>query len=124
MNLINEYNIKNFKGVFMRDNLPKTLNSAECAIVNLDSIKNEGTHWVCYWIDQDNKYYFDSFGLYPPDEIKSYLGKNILTSTYQVQEFSTNYCGYLCLHVLSCLSNNLKFENIILNLFKNFNTIK
>lgn len=104
----------------MRDNLPTKINKNESGIVNLDSISNSGTHWVCYFYNNNQSVYFDSFGLYPPDEIQSYLGKNILLSTFQVQEFNTNYCGYLCLYVLSCLSKGHKYEDIILNVFKDF----
>lgn len=124
LKLIPKYKITNFKGVFMRDNLPcnviNVISKTECGIVNLDSINNSGTHWVCYYHDNSNSIYFDSFGLFPPDEIKSYLHKNIISSTFQVQEFNTNYCGYLCLFVLSCLSKGYKYEDIILNLVKEF----
>ena len=32
----------------MRDLLPKNVDKFECGIVNLDSYKGSGTHWVCY----------------------------------------------------------------------------
>ena len=53
----------------MRDSLPEKIKQKECGIVNLDSIKNEGTHWVCYYKNKNKKYYFDSFELDPPYEI-------------------------------------------------------
>lgn len=120
LNLASE--IKNFRGVFMRDTLPKKTNKSECSIVNLDSNENPGTHWVCYFKNKNEKYYFDSFGLYPPIELQKYLGKNIIRSSFQVQEFNTNYCGYLCLHVLSCLSKGFNYESVIFNLFNTFSS--
>ena len=102
----------------MRDSLPEKIKQIECGIVNLDSIKNEGTHWVCYYKNKNKKYYFDSFGLDPPYEIQKYLGDNILISTFQIQETGTNYCGHLCLKVLYELNKGESFENIILELIE------
>jgi hypothetical protein len=41
--------------------------------LNLDSSNGQGTHWVCWYRDGDNKYYFDSYGLDPPIELVKYL---------------------------------------------------
>jgi hypothetical protein len=110
--------IKNFRGVFMRDTLHDRVNEKECGIVNLDSILNEGTHWVCYYKDRNKKYYFDSFGLSPPLELKKYLGKDIIMSTFQIQKLGTNYCGHLCLYILYELNQNKSFESVVLELLK------
>jgi len=117
--MVKQLKIKNFKGVFMIDTLPDKSSEKECGIVNLDSIANEGTHWVCYYKDKNKKYYFDSFGLSPPLKIKKYLGKNILTSTFQIQKLGTNYCGHLCLYILYELNQNKSFECAVLKLFIN-----
>jgi hypothetical protein len=100
----------------MRDTLPNKIKAKECGIVNLDSIKNEGTHWVRYYKDKNKKYYFDSFGLDPPNEIQDYLGEDILIllSTFQIQELG--YCGHLRLYVLYKLNKGETFLDIILNL--------
>lgn len=130
--LNNKKGIKHFRGVFMRDNLPSKPRINECGIINLDSVQNSGTHWVCYFIGKQC-YYFDSFGLFPPDEVKKYLlssaqlltSKNyILSSTFVLQEFNTSYCGYICLYVLQNLSKGFKYEDIIFNLVENFNLVK
>lgn len=99
--------IPHFRGVFMRDNLPTTINSMETGIINLDSKHNLGTHWTCY-IKQNHKViYFDSFGnLKPPIEVVNYfqsLDKNITIFYHrqQVQTFNTSECGQLCLKFLS-----------------------
>ena len=99
----------------MRDTLPDKIKNKECGIVNLDSIKNKGTHWVCYYKNHDEKYYFDSYGLDPPNEIQKYLGKNILLNTFQIQKFGTTNCGQLCLKILFMLSNNIDYKTAIIN---------
>ena len=113
--------IKNFRGIFLRDNLPKKeyLSRKECGILNLDSSfsgKN-GTHWVSWHKNNDKKYYFDSFGVRPPKELKQYLGDPIYYNTEQIQKNGYVICGHLCLYVLKKLSDGFDFQEIINNLF-------
>jgi hypothetical protein len=96
----------------MRDSLPNKINKIEVGIVNLDSKNNKGTHWVAYYKKNEKCYYFDSFGLDPPIEIKNYLEHDIITSTFQIQDLNTNYCGHLCLFFLKLLEKH-KFEDVI-----------
>lgn len=97
-------NVPNFKGVFMRDTLPKTppkLN--ESAILNLDVESNEGTHWVAYKKRGRNVHYFDSFGsLKPPKELIKYLGGKcrIIYNNNAYQTYEETNCGHLCLKFL------------------------
>ena len=43
-----EFQIKNFKGVFMRDELQNRIAAPnECMIINTDHSSNEGMHWTC-----------------------------------------------------------------------------
>ena len=69
--------IKNFRGVFMKDQLPKQPKRVETGIINLDNSSGEGTHWVAYAIDPRGIVYFDSYGLAPPKEFMRYI-KTIL----------------------------------------------
>ena len=76
--LVKELNIQHFRGVFMRDNIPKKILSNEVGIVNLDSSNNSGIHWVCYKKIKYKLYFFDSFGLDPLNEIINYLKGKIM----------------------------------------------
>lgn len=98
-----------------RDNLPNKTNDKECGIVNLDSSKNHVTHWGSYYKDNEKSYYFNPFGLDPPIEIRNYLKSNIELSTFQIQTFKSNDCGYYCLLVLKRMEKH-QFKDIILNL--------
>lgn len=97
----------------MRDNLPKRPKSIECSVINLDSIKNEGTHWVAYIKIKNKCWYFDSFGdLKPPLELVSYLGKTEIFYNYEnYQNFNSVNCGHLCLKFLTnfwnCINSNV-----------------
>ena len=56
--------LKNFK-YFMSDELVgKTPDIKECGIVNVDDSTGEGTHQICYWLNNRIKYCFDSFGYF------------------------------------------------------------
>lgn len=88
----------------MRDALPKRPRKYESAIVNLDSIKGSGTHWVCYMKRGDKVFYFDSFGnLRPPIEMYKYFGPSagILYNYDRRQRFNSVICGHLCLEFLT-----------------------
>lgn len=91
-----------FRGVFMRDSLPKSPKKVECGIVNLDSSKNNGTHWVAYVKNNSYCEYFNSYGdLSPPLELKKYFKKYDIYYNYDTyQKFNTVNCGHLCLKYL------------------------
>lgn len=70
----------------MRDTLPSKPNRKECAIINLDSVNGNGTHWVAFFKIIDKEYYFDSFGdLPPPTELIDYFG-NASKKFYNVHQ--------------------------------------
>src|SRR6266853_3398240 len=84
-----ELGLKNFKGVFIKDELNKRIGKNECGIVNLQNSNQDGSHWTCYYKNKTEKYYFDSYGLDPPNQLLEYLKptKNstpLIISTYQI----------------------------------------
>lgn len=94
----------------MRDRLPGKPWVDECGVVNLDSIRGPGTHWVAYCKKQYDVYYYDSFGnLPPPRELCKYFGSetNIYYNYMKYQDFNTFICGQLCLTFL----NNINKEH-------------
>ena len=123
INYARELKIPNFRGVFMRDTLPRTgpLNT-ECGIVNLNTSEQPGSHWVCYYKDPHRRIYFDSFGQITPMEIQKYLktkrefevGKGaIQRNTDIVQRINTHVCGHFCLFVLKSLSDKHDFQGVL-----------
>lgn len=103
LNYIKQLQIPHFRGVFMRDKLPKTIKYKECGIVNLDSSAHKGTHWVAYKKHGNTVNYFDSFGqLKPSQELVRYFGSNvkILYNKDRYQKFNTYNCGHLCIEFL------------------------
>ena len=115
-----------FKGVFTRDQLPEKLENKESGIVNFNTSKEPGSHWVAYFRDGNQKIYFDSFEQVIPTEIQKYRKTKeeyqnnlpvIQRNTDIVQEPNTVICGHLCLYVLDNLSKGLNFQEIINSLW-------
>ena len=112
-----------FRGVFMRDELPKVDRQIECAIVNLNRSDEMGSHWVCYVRNQNDRIYFDSFGQITPLELQEYLKtpKEFKTNKAVIQRNSdvvqrpnSHVCGHLCLVVLtSLMREHLSYPNIL-----------
>lgn len=101
-----------FRGVFMRDELPKTPLENECGIINLDISKNPGTHWVAYAKFKNYVEYFDSYGdLKPPKEFVKYVGSNISYNYCNFQKKNTFNCGHLCIHFLNKFWRDFKNIN-------------
>ena len=112
--------IPNFRGVFMRDTLPTTPWENESGIVNLNTSKQPGSHWVCYYKQGNERIYFDSFGQISLYELQNYLKKPsekgqqvIQRNTDIVQNPGTRICGHLCLFVLKSLNNGMTFRDVL-----------
>lgn len=89
----------------MRDNLPKKIKEIECGVVNLDSEKNKGTHWVGYYKKDKKIVFYDSYGnLRPPTELIEYFHSNGNVDIYynyeNFQKFNSNNCGQLVVNFL------------------------
>lgn len=100
---ISDLGIPYFRGIFMRDRLPRTPLKRECGIINLDSHDGIGSHWTAYCKDDANTFYFDSFGnLRPPKEFIDYLGSDskIYYNYNSYQKYGTTNCGQLCIEFL------------------------
>ena len=122
-------NLPGFRGVFMRDTLPKSgPDQHECAVVNLNLSQQPGSHWVCYYKDKTKRIYFDSFGQITPIGIQKYLKTKrefdnnlsvIQRNTDIVQSIYKGNCGQLCLMVLDALTKGLSFQHVI-NIMRRF----
>jgi hypothetical protein len=76
--------------------------------------------WVLIGVAGSNvvlKYYFDSYGLQPPNEIIQYLKTGILYPTDRIQPDGTSICGHLCIYVLNRLSRGEDMKILISTLY-------
>ena len=80
-----ELQIKNVKGVFMRDEtrtMKKKVMKNECLVINIDHSSNDGTHWTCLFIKNYASFYFDSYGFEPTLEIREYCDARFVSNRY------------------------------------------
>lgn len=92
----------------MRDKLPKFPFKKECGILNLDSSRNPGTHWVAY-VKLNNYFeYFDSYGdLKPPIELIRYFDSDDIKYNYTNEQKNNSFrCGHLCIQFLKMFWKN------------------
>ena len=107
-------NIPNFRGVFLRDELPQKPRRNECGILNLDGSNGVGSHWNGFLKNGKEKFYFDSYGLPPPTELIKYLQRPLLYNSERIQPDGQVYCGHLCLYVLKKMCNDgCEFQEVI-----------
>jgi len=115
---VKKLNIPNFRGVFMRDTLPKKPRRIECGILNLDDSNGVGHHWVNFLKNGNEKIYFDSYGLPPPTELVKYLKSPVYYNSERIQPDGQVFCGHLCLYVLKVvMSDGCKFQEVINDLY-------
>ena len=106
--------IRNFRGVFLRDELPKRPREIECGILNLDDSTGKGTHWVGWIKNRDDKFYFDGYGLPPPLELLKYLRSPVYYNSERIQPDNEVFFVHLCLYVLKEVSGNgRKFQEVV-----------
>ena len=121
---VNELMIPDFRGVFMRDTLPKVVTHKGCGIVNLNTSHQAGSHWVSFFKDGMNRRtYFDSFSQITPVELQKYLktkkefetGKVVIQRNTDIVQH-VNVCGHLVyLFVLTSLTREHLPYNDVLN---------
>ena len=84
-------NKSKFNGGYSRNNLSKIKD--EAYIISLDWFESIGTHWIALYVTAENVRFFDSFGAeYIPEEIRKFVGKNIITNIYKIQAFNSTKC--------------------------------
>ena len=100
-------------------------------IFNLDKHDQNGSHWVALYSDlnKNNIYYFDSYGLGPPQEIDTLAqrlvsqgNKNNTKINYKKNnnrfQFKGSECGVYCMYFITELLKGKSFTKIKNNIIK------
>jgi len=123
-NIIKKLNIKNFNGVYPKDQLKKPLDTG-FYIINLQDSGGDGTHWTAlYKIDDNVSIYYDSFGFLAPEDIEALINKDYIYNKQQIQDIDSSSCGFYCIAFIKFMykkKNIKKSFDIFINLF-NSNT--
>ena len=82
-------------------------------ILNLNNM-----HWTALFIKDKNGFYFDSYGIIFPIEVKKFC-PIIIYSDDQIQSLNSVLCGYYCLYFLFFMTNRFKKNmNYTFNMFR------
>ena len=111
--------------VLMRDELNKLKSTKKSNIImNLQTSKDDGSHWVAIHKSCINNYYFDPYGVLPTKEVYKYFDQPFHYNKIQIQHDTMECCGQLSLYVLYKLNTtNDPFEDIISNMKKEIDYI-
>ena len=74
-------------------------------MINFDEYESIGTHWIAFYVNDENLTYFVSFGVeHIPKEIRNIIwNKNIITKIYRILGYDSIMFGYFCIDLLiSC----------------------
>ena len=99
-----DYNIPNFQ-VKMNDEMPnEPFKKNSYYIINLEDLKDDGSHWVCVIVDKNGKtLYFDSFGCVPSLQVEEFLHKSKHKYVYSnriIQDLKSVQCGLFCMGII------------------------
>jgi len=141
--LVKQYNITNFNGIFSKDLLPPILDKG-WYIINLeDHDEGNGTHWTCLKITNDQplrklegkgrvigepsvplNIYFDSFNFVAPELVEKKI-KPYIYNDKQIQDITSTACGWYCIACMNfiekhnTISDYLAFKDYINGFSKN-----
>ena len=113
---------KYYIGCFACDQLPNTYPENALAVVNLDRIKDFGSHWVVVSsLDKNRTLYLDSFGrplnnAYIAASLKN-RKKPIFHNKIVLQHPLSQYCGFFCIFFCYFLARNYSIEEILKTYF-------
>lgn len=105
-----------WQGVFMRNEIPDLsgLDKPAGIVINLQDSRGPGTHWVALYSGPEADFYFDSFGLPPPQEIvEAGRGRRLFYSSGRIQSDDSKMCGYYAVIFLQQMIDGKTFYDSI-----------
>ena len=85
-------------------------------IYNLEPSYMSGSHWVTTYVRDGVINYFDSFGMYPFQEMVDHAKRKNLTLLHQnqqIQNLHTTTCGYYCLYFLNEMHKGVDYFDLL-----------
>ena len=94
---------------------------------------NDGSHWTAFYVEKHangkiHPFYFDSYGIAPPEEVKEFIGCYVPYSTKDIQSIMNDACGfYASAFCFFVSASKFRSQNIyqdaetFLELFKDLN---
>jgi Ulp1 family protease len=90
----------------------------------LDKAKEEGSHWTCAFIKNNQVNYFDSYGNEPKGKIEEFFKEfpKFTRNKYPYQSIISDVCGQYCIVFLYYLSQGYSYEYFLKKLYTSKNS--
>ncbi len=115
-------NRPDYGGCFSKDQLPNNIQN-KFYVLNLDDEANSGTHWTLIYNKNPHIcLYIDPFGITAPTNAVNFMKKSkkiIYYSSMQLQDISSQLCGYYCIYFADEMTNNRSFLDVLAQDFNN-----
>jgi len=98
--------IKSYKGCIFKDAINrKTRNGSY--VVNMDNSDGAGTHWCGLVLTTNIGYWYDSFGVHPPEETKvlKRTNRKVYFNSDQLQSVIAKTCGAWCVDFIKHMND-------------------
>ena len=86
--------------------------------VNIDNGKMGVTHWCCFYFEDNESYYFDSFGGAPDKFLLKQLPKPIIYHNYKIQDINSKLCGSYSLYFFYLIERMNYYDTILKLVFE------
>jgi hypothetical protein len=96
-------------GVYMKDELQNSDLKQGCYIINLQNHDENGSHWTAFIKDKNDIYYYDSFGVVPPQNLYDIFiidSTSLYYNTSDDQNFDSTSCGWWSIAFLYYMTNS------------------
>lgn len=111
---------KIFLGTFPCDRIPAPDRRPACAVINTDTHRGKGRHWVAIFLPTSpdkQASYFDSFGEVPGPQVLSYLSKHAPTgfqhTEHRIQGVLASTCGLYCIYFCIMMGRGQSMQTIL-----------
>jgi len=102
--------LENFDGIDTLPDRPLLL------VCNTDPSDKPGRHWVCVYVENGRREFFDSFGLRLDETFERYLNRHCSSWIFndrQLQSVIIKFCGHYCIYYCMCRSRNIDLRKIV-----------
>ena len=114
-------NIPGFLGAFPYNELPQRPREDFSVVINTDSDKEPGAHWIALIRKSSRFYVFDSYGREINDDlftvkfktkVSSYIEGDYTWNTDWFQQLTSNACGYYCVYFIKSMQSK-DFKTVV-----------
>jgi hypothetical protein len=105
--------VPQFHGCFSKDEVDKI--PIGSMIINL----NGSSHWTALIRNGNTYFYFDSYGVVPPQKLSDQMG-NYIYNSKEIQAINSSSCGFYCVAFLKYMQKHGESINTFMDFVNHF----